>query len=181
MSGVDTAAVDVAFSHHERIDENGYPRQLRSHQIPYYSKIISITDTYDAITSNRVYDNARSSMDALDIIYKNKGRQFDEELALEFIKCIGVYPPGSIVELNSGEVAIVIATNDENKLKPRVLLVLDENKQPTKEKVIDLKSGYKNSQGKPYSISFEMPNGKYGVNIQDYVERGLNLKKWGMN
>ncbi len=177
MSDSDHAAVDVAFSHHERIDETGYPRQLQAHQIPYYAKIISLADTYDAITSSRCYDAGRSSMEALDIIYKNKGRQFDEELAIEFIKCIGLYPPGSIVEMSNGEVAIIIASNKESKLKPRVILVLDGDKKPTKERIIDLRKNPKDALGVEYKITNELPDGKFGVKLKDYMEKGLVIEK----
>ena len=86
--------MDVAHTHHERLDGKGYPRRLTSSQTPYYAKIIALADCYDAITSSRCYDGARASMEALDIIYKCRGVQFDNELAINFIKCIGIYPPG---------------------------------------------------------------------------------------
>jgi HD-GYP domain-containing protein (c-di-GMP phosphodiesterase class II) len=173
----DHSAVDVAYSHHERMDEKGYPRKLMSHQIPYYAKLVALVDAYDAITSSRCYDDGRSSMDALDIIYKSKGQQFDEELAIEFIKCIGIYPPGSIVEMSCGEVAIIIASNQESKLKPRVILVLDSEKKKCKEKVIDLRKSPKDASGNEYRIIKEIPNGKYGVYLKEYMEKGLVLDK----
>jgi len=176
LSDSDTAAIDVAYNHHERIDEMGYPRGLKSHQIPYYSRIIAITDTYDAITSSRCYDQGRSSMDALDIIYKNKGRQFDEELAIEFIKCIGIYPPGSIVEMSNGEVGIIIASNQESKLRPKIIMVLDADKKKQREKIVNLRDLPKDDSGNPYAIKAEIPNGKYGVRIQDFIKRGLVLE-----
>lgn len=165
--------IDVAYSHHERIDGSGYPRGLHSYQISYYSLIVSIVDTYDAITSQRCYDMGRSSMDALDIIYKCRGTQFDENLAIEFIKCIGIYPPGAIVEMTNGEVGLILANNDGNKLKPKVILVLDADKKNTKERVVDLKNSVCDEQGKVYKISKELPNGKYGVDIKDYIKKGL--------
>ncbi len=177
ISGTDHAAIDVAYCHHERIDETGYPRQLLRHQIPYYAKIVSITDTYDAITSSRCYDSGRSSMDALDIIYKNRGRQFDEELALEFIKCIGIYPPGSIVETTNGEVGIVIASNPEVKLQPRIILVLNADKKPIKQKVLNLMDNPLDEQGNRYAIACELPNKKYGVDIKDFLKKGLVLER----
>lgn len=177
ISGTDHAAIDVAYCHHERIDETGYPRQLLRHQIPYYAKIVAITDTYDAITSSRCYDSGRSSMDALDIIYKNRGRQFDEELALEFIKCIGIYPPGSIVETTNGEVGIVIATNPEVKLQPRIILVLDANKKPLKQRVLNLMDNPVDENGNRYAIASELPNKKYGVDIKDFLKKGLVLDR----
>ena len=177
MQDCDLATVDVAYCHHERIDEKGYPRNLQAHQIPYYAKLIAVTDTYDAITSSRVYDNARSSMTALDIIYTNKGKQFDESLALEFIKFIGVYPPGAIVKMTNEEVGIVISSNPDNKLRPKIMRVLDANKQPVKHSIIDLKQVPKDEQGEPYMIAHELPNGSHGVDIKSFLKKGLKLKK----
>ena len=165
----DRIAVDVAHTHHERLDGKGYPRGLVGSQIPYYAKIIALADCYDAITSSRCYDSARASMEALDIIYKCRGVQFDNELALEFIKCIGIYPPGAIVELNTGQVGIVITTNTDNKLRPKVLLVRGQDKKIIREKSIDLTND--EFQGK-IKIARELPDGSCGVHSRDYLSMG---------
>lgn len=165
----DRIAVDVAHTHHERLDGNGYPRGLTASQIPYYSKIIALTDCYDAITSSRCYDGARASMEALDIIYKCRGVQFDSELAINFIKCIGIYPAGAIVELNTGQVGIVITANTQNKLRPKVLLVRNKDKKIMNEKPVDLNS--EEFQGK-IKISRELPDGTFGVHSKDYLSMG---------
>lgn len=165
----DRIAVDVAHTHHERLDGKGYPRGLTASQIPYYAKIIALADCYDAITSSRCYDSARASMEALDIIYKCRGVQFDNELAIEFIKCIGIYPPGAIVELNTGQVGIVIATNTNNKLRPKILLVRSKDKNIISESPVDLTQD--EFQGK-VKIIRELPDGSYGVNSRDYLSMG---------
>lgn len=175
MPKKDHSSIDVAHCHHERIDGNGYPRKLAADQIPYFAKIVAITDAYDAITSSRCYDKGRASMEALDIIYKCKGTQFDAELALEFIKCIGIYPPGAIVELKNGEVGIVIATHEKNKLKPRILLVLDNNKKKQTQKIVDLNLNIADSSGQPLQIAYELTNGSHGVWLEEYLQRGLLL------
>lgn len=172
ISGTDRIAVDVAHSHHERVDGNGYPRGLKAHQIPYYAKVVALVDCYDAITSNRCYDAARASMEALDVIYRCKGTHFDEELALEFIKCIGLYPPGAIVELSTGHVGIIISTHDTNKLRPKILVVRDTGKQPCRERVHDLSD---DDTFEAMKIMREIPNGTHGVDIRDYLARGLVL------
>jgi hypothetical protein len=136
-----------------------------------------VVDTYDAITSSRCYDSGRSSMEALDIIYKNRNRQFDEDLALEFIKFIGIYPPGSIVQMTNGEVGIVLTSNKSNKLRPRVLMVLDKDKKPVAQFVIDLSDTPKDLEGEPYMISGELPNGKYGVDVREFLKKGLVIKR----
>jgi putative nucleotidyltransferase with HDIG domain len=172
----DRIAIDVAHSHHERLDGKGYPRGLQAHQIPYNAKLIAITDSYDAITSSRCYDRARASMEALDIIYKCKGTQFDDELALEFIKCIGIYPPGSVVEFSNGEVGIIISTDEKNKLKPRVIIVLDAEKKAGRERIVDLNKGAVDDNQQQYMIAREVPNGHYGVDIREYLKKGLVIQ-----
>ena len=175
VSGLDAIAVDVAYSHHERISGDGYPRGLGDAQIPYYAKIISVVDAYDAITSNRCYDKARSSKEALDIIYRCRGSQFDDQLALEFIQCIGIYPPGSIVEMSNGEVGIVLRTHPTKRLRPRIMLVRDEDKQPCRERVVDLLKLDLDAEGNPYGIAHELPNHTYGIDLETYLEKGLVL------
>lgn len=165
----DRIAVDVAHTHHERLDGKGYPRGLTESQIPYYAKIIALADCYDAITSSRCYDGARASMEALDIIYKCRGVQFDNELAIDFIKCIGIYPPGAIVELNSGQIGIVIASNPESKLRPKILLVRNKEKKPMKETPIDLT--HPDYEGK-IKIARELPDGTYDVHSRNYLSMG---------
>lgn len=174
-AGAPASAVDIAYSHHERVDGGGYPRQLQAHQIPYFAKIVALVDTYDAITSDRCYGPGRSSKTALDIIYRERGKHFDEELALAFIQCIGVYPPGSVVELTNGEVGIVIASDAGNKLRPRILLVRDADKQLRREKVIDLMQLDLDANGAPYVIARELANGAYGVDLAAFLEKGLKL------
>lgn len=173
---VDNSCVDVAYSHHERMDGGGYPRGLKATHIPYFAKVVAVADAYDAITSNRAYDNGRASMEALDIIHRGRGRQFDEELAKEFIRCIGIYPPGSLVLLNSGEVGIVTASNPKNKLRPKMLLVRDEQQgKREKYRMIDLIDGPSFGAGESYSIVKELPDGAHGVYLKNFLERGLVL------
>lgn len=170
------ATIDVAYNHHERLDGKGYPRGLVDYQIPYFAKIVAIVDTYDAITSNRVYDKGRSSMAALEIIHRCRGSQFDPDLTREFVLLIGIYPPGSIVEMKSGEVAIVIASNPKNRRKPKVMLVRDEKKQrPKKYRLLDLSNAPKNAAGKPFEISKELPDGTYGIVLQRFIDNGLTF------
>ncbi|PTB95233.1 phosphohydrolase [Marinobacter sp. B9-2] len=173
-------AVDVAFSHHERMDGSGYPRGLHAQQIPYFAKIIGLVDTYDAITSNRVYDKGRASMQALEIIHKHRGTQFDEELADAFIQMIGVYPPGSIVEMVNGEVGIVVESRPEHKLKPAVLLVRESDKSlMSPYRTVDLKVSPEDAAGETYRIAREVPDGTYDIVLQEFVDQGLIVTRPG--
>ncbi|MBU2709101.1 HD-GYP domain-containing protein [Zooshikella marina] len=177
-AGIEEAvAIDVAYAHHERLNGKGYPRGLRSHQIPFYAKIIAITDTYDAVTSTRCYKSSQSSIMALHIINKEKGTHFDSELVDEFIQCIGVYPPGALVEMSNGEVGVIAYSEPSTRLKPFVLLLLDEKKQAQRLRLIDLKKIDLDSSSQPYSIARELPCDAYGIKLGETVKAFIKRNK----
>lgn len=167
--------VDVAYSHHERIDGKGYPRQLSASGISPFSRIIGIVDAYDAMTTKRCYDNARPSTDALKEIYRCRGTHFDERYASQFIEMVGLYPPGSIVELANGMVGIVFDTNLHYRHLPKVLVVRDSDKQPCREKVIILANTEKGTLDKSFLIQRVITDGSFGVTLQDYKDKGLQI------
>ncbi len=171
---VDNGAVDVAFSHHEALDGTGYPRQLKASGISDFTRIITLCDVYDAVTSDRVYKQGRSSLEALKILYRHKGIKFDDKLATEFISCIGLYPPGSVVELKNGQVGIVISTNYRNRHLPKVLVLRDENKVPMRESVINLQQLADRGDDSRV-IKTVLPNGAHGIRIERYIEKGLTI------
>ncbi len=174
--GVPNIAVDVAYSHHERVDGGGYPRKLKASGISDFSRIVAIVDAYDAMTADRCYSRAIPSTDALKRIYQDRGTHFDERLALEFIKCVGLYPPGSIVELVNGLVGIVLETNSKYRHLPRIILVRDLNKPLEKERVIDLGDVERKTLDKSYLIKRALCDGSHGVYIREYREKGLVFK-----
>ncbi len=167
-------AVDVAYSHHEALDGTGYPRKIKAAGITDFTRIVTLCDVYDAITSERVYKKGRSSLEALKILYQNKGTKYDEKLVGEFISCIGLYPPGSIVELQNGQVGIVISTNYRNRHLPKVLLLRDESKMPVPEKVINLER-FAQSNELGNMIKTVIPNGSHGIRIESYIQKGLTI------
>lgn len=170
---VTAAAVDVAFSHHERLDGRGYPRGLDAPRIPHFAKIVAVVDAYDAINSDRPYSKGKSSLEALRILFEASGSQFDEELVKIFVRRIGIYPPGEIVEMNNGEVGIIIACSPLSKLKPKVLLVLNEDKQLGPERVVDLQETPRDRSGRSYRIKEVYPTGAFGIDIEVYRRKGL--------
>ena len=171
--GVYAGAVDVAHAHHERIDGKGYPRGLSDTQIPLYAKLVGIVDAYDAITSDRVYQNGRTSFEAMQILNECQGTQFDANLVTHFIECVGIYPAGSVVEMSNGEVGIVIQVNRRYKVRPRVLLVLDEDRQPRKPRHIDLTKADLDPEGKSYRIRTTLLAQDLGLDVRQYLEDGL--------
>lgn len=170
---VTAATVDVAYSHHERLDGRGYPRGLDASKIPYFAKIVAVVDSYDAINSDRVYSKGKSSLEALRILFEARDSHFDADIVKAFIHLIGIYPPGEIVELSNGEVGIIISCPPGSKLKPRLLVVLDEQKQPCKERVIDLQEAPRDTCGRPYRVHEVHSCGAFGVSIDAYRQRGL--------
>ncbi|MFD2231757.1 HD-GYP domain-containing protein [Alkalimarinus sediminis] len=177
QNGVPPIAVDVAYTHHERIDGGGYPRRLSGHKISRFARIVCIVDAYDAMTSVRVYKTAMSSLESLRIIYEEKDVHFDPELAELFIKLIGVYPTGHIAELSSGEVGIIIKSNNEHRLKPKILRIIDSQNRRSKEAIIDLSANPVDDKGKPIRLKAVHPNGAFGIDIKPYLKKGLRLSE----
>lgn len=170
---VTAATVDVAYSHHERLDGRGYPRGLDASKIPYFAKIVAVVDSYDAINSDRVYSKGKSSLESLRILFDARETHFDQDIVKAFVQLIGIYPPGEVVELSSGEVGIIISCPPGSKLKPRLLLVLDEHKRPCKERVVDLQESPRDLSGRPYRVHEVHTSGAFGIAIDSYRQRGL--------
>ncbi|WP_051906825.1 HD-GYP domain-containing protein [Methylomarinum vadi] len=172
--GVEQDAIEVAYSHHERLNGSGYPRGLVSTELTAFTRIVSIVDTYDAVTSDRVYQKGKLHLDAIEILIKGRGTHFDSKLVMQFIECIGIYPVGCPVEMTNGEIALVIESNPHQKTKPKVLLLLDEQKQPVMPKLIDLASpGALDQHGKPYKLFKVIKHDAYDLNLLEYHEEGI--------
>jgi HD-GYP domain-containing protein (c-di-GMP phosphodiesterase class II) len=155
MSGrsVFGGTVDVAYGHHENLDGTGYPRNLQGHQMNLFTKMVSVVDRYDAITSHRVYQRGRTHLEAINVLHRLSGEKLDPRLTSAFVAHLGLYPPGSVVELSSGEIAIVIEPNPLRRLRPRLMVLLDAHKTPLKSaRFLDLAEREFDDDGKPYSI-----------------------------
>ncbi len=170
MSG----AADVAHSHHERPDGLGYPRKLSDDDIPIFAKIVSIAEAYDTMTINQPYRPAISPSHALQELYSQRGKQFDEDLVIQFIDAIGIFPPGSIVEMLNGEVGIVLS-NTKDKLRPRVIMILDAIGEPTAQRIVDLSQMDTDDQGNIYQIKTTHSDGAFGINVGDFQRAGLRM------
>jgi HD-GYP domain-containing protein (c-di-GMP phosphodiesterase class II) len=143
----------LASLHHERFDGSGYPRGLRGSGIELMGLIAGIVDSYDMLTAPPPFGENMSPANALNIIYKGRGKQFHPALVEQFIQCIGVFPVGSVVELNSGEVAIVIAQNMVRRMQPRIMVVKDAKGNPLiPYRMLDLMKEYKFKADEPYRI-----------------------------
>jgi len=173
---VPLSVINVAYSHHERVDGKGYPRGIGVEQLTRATRIVSITDMYDALTSDRIYRKGCSHLEAIDILTRMSGNHLDYALVLKFIECLSVYPPGSIVELTNDEVGIVVEVNQDEKLRPKVILLLGTDKKPRKEKLIDLAKREKDIGGDLYTIRRTVRGADYGIDIMKFYNSGVLQK-----
>ena len=118
--GVSDIAMRVAAEHHERFDGTGYPHRLTSDKISLYGQMASIVDVYDAISSERVYHRGMPPTQALKKLLEWSSHHFDPQLVQAFIRAIGIYPTGTLVQLDSKRIGVVIEQNEEKLLEPVV-------------------------------------------------------------
>lgn len=171
--GVTRVALDVAHAHHERLNGTGYPRGLKAGQITPYTKIVAIADTYDAITSDRVYDTGRPPTEAFNILWRGIGKQWDTRMVAHFIKTIGLYAPGTIVELTTRELAVVIAPNRDRRLAPQVLVLPAPGEPIESARLLDLAEQQVRNSDHPIHIQRMRTTADTGVDLQALVEQGL--------
>lgn len=126
-NGFPQVSINVAAQHHERLDGKGYPAGLKGDEITQEGRMATVVDVYDAITADRVYHKGMTPSTALKRMLEWSGPHLDPQLVHAFIKAIGVYPVGSLIELESGSAAIVMEEND-NSLKPVVKIIYNLKK-----------------------------------------------------
>jgi len=152
--------------HHERIDGSGYPQGLKGDEIPIFGRIAAIVDTYDAVTSHRSYARAMPPAQAVKHLYSRRGLDFQAELVEEFIQAIGIYPAGTLVELSSGEVAVIVAEYRTRRLRPQVLVMMDSRQRPVDEPYpIDLLETTHTQSGEELYIVGSLEPDAYGIEL----------------
>lgn len=159
----------LAALHHERYDGSGYPAGLRGPEIGLFGSIAGLVDCFDALTRPRPYAEALSPSNALSKIYDLRDTEFDGSLVHQMIQCIGIYPVGATVEMNTGEVGIVIAQNLVRRLQPRVMLVLDRKGNPIRpQKILDLVKEPKAGPDLPYRIKRTLEKGSVAIDAAEF-------------
>lgn len=151
--------------HHERWDGSGYPRGIKLDQLGMAAEMAGLVDSFCAMLKNKPYRTALGHQAALEELYKLRDRKFGLALMEQFVQCVGLYPIGTLVELSSGEVGIVIQQNRVQRSRPRVLVMLDAEKQQVLGyRVIDLRS----DQFSDCRVSKALPHDAYGLETHDY-------------
>lgn len=176
--GLDPVVLDIVRDHHERLNCSGFPRQAGGNEISYNAMLVSIVDVYDCVTMGYEGKPVISCTDALKSMYDWRNELFQDELIEHFIQCLGIYPIGSVVRLNSGEVGIIVTFDSSSRLAPRVMLLLDKDGNffdiP---KMLDL-SRFKDADDKYlYEINKVVNPEEYGIDIKQYILEDLYMKK----
>ena len=168
--GIPHAAIEVAANHHERYGGGGYANGKEGDNIGVFGMIGGVVDCYDAITSDRSYHKGMTSYDALSKMYQWRNSAFHPGLVEQFIQCMGVYPIGSLVELSTGAIGVVATVNRTRRLKPRIALVLNSNKEPFEAvKVVVLMVEAERNPANAPEIKKVIPAGEYGILPSDYL------------
>jgi HD-GYP domain-containing protein (c-di-GMP phosphodiesterase class II) len=162
--------------HHERLDGSGYPKGLSGDEISLFGRMAAIADCFAALSAPRAYANPLAAQDALMNLYQWADTSFQGVLVEQFVQAIGVFPVGSLIELSSGEVAVVVAHNRAHHLEPRVLLLTwpDKRGLPTPVE-IDLAQRPQIASGKPLRAMRGLPSSAYGLKLRDYYADGSSL------
>jgi len=155
--------VEMLRTHHERWDGSGYPDGLAGHDIPLSGRMAAIIDSFDAMASKRPHVPAHARHEALQELYRNRDRLYHGELVEQFTGCLGVYPTGSLVELSTGEVAVVMSQNPSRRLRPLVMLLTDAAKSQLRVfRQLDLMA-LREEVAAQVSIARALPVGAFGL------------------
>jgi hypothetical protein len=168
-AGVSDEILDMIRYHHERLDSSGYPQGIGG-DFPVYGRIAGIIDCYDAMISRRPYADQKCAYDAVRELNRMAGKQFQKEAVEQFVRAIGMFPTGSLVELNTGEVALVIEQHASRRLRPKLLVILDSDRQPVRRnKPIDL-SKLPDTEGEKKALWIQggFEAGSFDIDPKDY-------------
>jgi putative nucleotidyltransferase with HDIG domain len=162
--GFTEEAIAIATQHHEMMDGSGYPRGLKGEEIHPFARITAVADVYDALTAKRIYKDGMPMHQALLIILKNRGTEFDEHAVELLVKTVGFYPVASLVALSTGEMALVYQPNPDNPRQP-TLGILTNQKQALR--------------ATPYIVDLSRAdaNGREILKVLDPEEHGIDIEE----
>lgn len=129
MANISIETTQVVTEHHERFDGSGYPKGLQGDEISLGGQMSSIIDVYDAITTERIYADGLDMVTGLRKIYEWSRFLFKDDLVESFIKTMGIYPVGTLVQLNNGLIGVVIESGRQNALRPTVRIIYDSRRK----------------------------------------------------
>lgn len=140
--GIGAIPLDITLHHHERRDGSGYPDRQAEGAISELAQMAAIVDVYDAITSERCYHKGMPAAEALRKIYEWSKFHFNPALAQEFMRCVGIYPVGTLVLLESGRLGVVVEAHPTSLLTPKVNVFFHTKQRAyIRPEVVDLSKG----------------------------------------
>lgn len=163
------AVYDIVAQHHEREDGSGYPRGLFANQLNTFARMAAIVDCYHELTQAQTGSATTSMLQIFNQLKVLSQGGLNATLVEQFAHCIGVFPVGSLVELNTGEVAIVLTHCRSKRTLPLVMVILDTDKKPYAEpEKRDLRLLKPGPDGIPYTIARDLPTAAYGIDVKKY-------------
>ncbi|ATE62758.1 metal-dependent phosphohydrolase [Thauera sinica] len=167
--GLHPDTLEIIGRHHERIDGSGYPLRLKGPDIGLLPELAGLMDTYCAMIRERSYRRPLSSQQAIAELIRLRGDKFRDTLVDQFVQCMGLYPIGTLVELNSGEVAVVLQQNQIRRLQPKVMVLLAPDKSVERyPRTLDLMLEPVGPTGEPYRILGALPDDAYGIDPAEF-------------
>lgn len=161
--------IQAISEHHERLDGLGYPAGTKGDDISQAGRMLAIADMYDALTADRVYKSGMSSQRAFSILMSDAPTRLDQSLVQQFIKCLGVYPVGSLVLLSNDRLAMVLEQKD-SPLTPLVKVFYSvRNNHYLTPKDIDL------SSDKTVNITKAVVASDYKIDVNTFFERSVSI------
>jgi HD-GYP domain-containing protein (c-di-GMP phosphodiesterase class II) len=117
----------VALQHHEHWDGRGYPRSLKGEDITLFARIVAVADSYEAMVSERPYRNSIIGYNAMKTVLSDNGKHFDPQVLKAFLESMGIFPIGSVVQLNNSSIGRVSENHTDAPLRPKIELLIDEH------------------------------------------------------
>jgi putative nucleotidyltransferase with HDIG domain len=164
-------AIHVALEHHIKEDLTGYPRYFKKVDVNLFSKIVKVVDFFDAVTTKRVYrSKVYTRAEALTLMLEQSGAEFNPVILKAFVNLMGVFPIGTLVALNTGEVGIVFALNSDQKLvlRPKVKLIADAQGNKIDGEIVDLSEVIPGTRKHARTIVKALHPDVYEVEVADY-------------
>jgi HD-GYP domain-containing protein (c-di-GMP phosphodiesterase class II) len=174
--GLPEEAKLIAMQHHERRNGRGYPSGLKDDEIHVFSQLTAIIDVYDAVTTNRCYQRAMSAHRGMQILFELGQTDFNLTLVERFIQCLGIYPVGTVVELDSSEIGIVVSVNSRMLLRPKIMLLYANKLRPySKPKAVDLAETSPDGENFLRSILRVLSRQQWDIDVDRHLQNLENL------
>lgn len=181
-SGLSRAVLSVVQGHRERHNGSGFPEGIRGDRIPLLAKVAGLAEYFETLIGPRDAAEPMTPARAVTLLYDMRNIEFQEDLVEQFIQAIGIYPTGSLVELNDGQRGIVVSHAPERRLWPKVMVMTDRAHQPLKSaRIVDLaKYNEGRGAGEALTVAECLPHGTEGLNPEHYDVTGAEFR-WNLS